>query len=144
MISRRSVYRKEAGLPRGDDSSVNRGVDAETLEFIQKYLTSYTKWEMLKYFAENPTATETARSLARRLNKDVRQITEAFKSLARTGIVGNGQGSEDAAYSLTADESQRAVLFRIAESVKANNRFRLLLNYHITKASLAKYKSRDF
>ncbi len=144
MLSRRSTYRREAGLPRSDDSSVNRGVDAETLEFIQKYLTSYTKWEMLKYFAENPTAAETARSFARRLNKDARQISEALKSLARTGIVSNGQGSEDAAYTLTADETQRTILFRIAESVRVNNRFRLLLNYHITKASLAKYKTRDF
>lgn len=144
MISRRSAYRKEASLPRSDDSSVTRGVDAETLEFIQKYLTSYTKWEMLKYFAENPTAAETARSLARRLNKDARQLTQELKSLARTGIISNGQGSEDAAYTLSADEPLRAILFRIAESVKVNNRFRLLLNYHITKASLAKYRSRDF
>ncbi len=131
-------------MPRSDDSSVTRGVDAETLEFIQKYLTSYTKWEMLKYFAENPTAAETARSLARRLNKDARQLTQELKSLARTGIISNGQGSEDAAYTLSADEPLRAILFRIAESVKVNNRFRLLLNYHITKASLAKYRSRDF
>ncbi len=148
MISRRGAYRKEGGLPRSDDSSVNRGVDAETLEFIQKYLTSYTKWEMLKYFAENPTATENARSLARRLNKDVRQINEALKSLARTGIIGNGQGpnaaAEDAPYTLTGDEAEKTLLFRIAESVRLNNRFRLLLNYHITKASLAKYKARNY
>ncbi len=144
MISRRSAYRKEAGLSRSEDSSVNRGVDSETLEFIQKYLTSYTKWEMLKYFAENPEAVETPRGFARRLNKDVRQITEALKSLARTGIISNGRGSEDGGYSLTAEEPQRSTLQRIADTVRTNNRFRLLLNYHITKASLAKYKSRDF
>ena len=144
MISRRSAYRKEAGSTRSDDNSVNKGIDTETLGFIQKYLTSYTKWEMLKYFAENPTVAETARGFARRLNKDQRQTGEALKSLARTGIISNGQGSDESAYTLSADEGQRSVLFRIAESVRVNNRFRLLLNYHITKASLAKYKSRDF
>ena len=146
MISRRSTNRKEAGVPRSEDGSANRGVDTQTLEFIQKYLTSYTRWEMLKYFAENPSAAETARGLARRLNKDVRQVSEALKSLARTGIIsnGNGQSIEDATYTLTADESVRSTLFRIAESAKLNNRFRLLLNYHITKASLAKYKAREY
>lgn len=143
MIPRRSGYRKEATLPRSDDSSVNRGVDPDTLDFIQRYLTTYTKWEMLKYFAENPSAVETPRAFARRLNKDVRQMSEALKSLARTGILTNGRGSEDEGYTLTTEESPRSTLLRIAEMVRTNNRFRLLLNYHITKASLAKYKSRN-
>ncbi len=145
MISRRSAYRRDTGISRSDEGSVNKGVDSETLEFIQKYLTSYTKWEMLKYFAENPEASETARGFARRLNKDVRQISEALKSLARTGIInnGNGRNSEDGAYTLTTDEGMRSGLLRIAEASRTNNRFRLLVNYHITKASLAKYKTRN-
>ena len=142
---RRGVHRKEAGLPQSDDSSINRNVDPETLDFIQKYLTSYMKWEVLRYFSENPSAAETPRSFARRLGKDVRQITEALKSLARTGILsdGNGNGAGDGAYTLSAKDSERATLQRIAETARANNRFRLLLNYHITKASLARFKSRN-
>ncbi len=141
---RRGVHRKETGLPQSDDSSINRNVDPETLDFIQKYLTSYMKWEVLRYFSENPSAAETPRSFARRLGKDVRQIAEAMKSLARSGILsdGNGNGSGDGTYTLSARESDRATLQRIAETARANNRFRLLLNYHITKASLARFKSR--
>lgn len=129
-------------MPQGDDGSVNKSVDTETLEFIQKYLTSYTKWEVLKYFSENPTASETPRAFARRLGKDVRQITEAMKSLARSGILRNGNGSGDGTYTLAGRESDRSTLQRIAETARSNNRFRLLLNYHITKASLARFKAR--
>ncbi len=143
MISHRGAYRKEATSPRSGDANVNRGVDPETLAFIEKYLTSYAKWEMLKYFAENPTATETARGFARRLNKDVRQTGETLKSLAKAGIITNGRGGADAAYALTTEEPQRSILLRLGEMVRTNNRLRLLLNYHITKASLAKYKSRN-
>lgn len=142
MVPRRSGYRSDAITARSEDNAANRGVDPELLEFIQKYLTSYTKWEVLKYFAENPGVVETARGFARKLNKDQRQISEALTSLARTGMVSNGKGAEEAGYSLTADAGQKATLHRIADSARANNRFRLLLNYHITKASLAKYKSR--
>jgi hypothetical protein len=142
VISRRGAYRREATVPRSD-SNVNRGVDPETVEFIEKYLTTYTKWEMLKHFAENPDSVESAKAFARRLNKDVRQTAEALKSLAKTGIISNGRGGEDAGYTLTNEEPLRSTLLRIAEAVRSNNRFRLLLNYHITKASLAKYKSRN-
>ncbi|HEX2923992.1 MAG TPA: hypothetical protein VHS28_08200 [Chloroflexota bacterium] len=142
MVPRRSGYRSDAITARSEENAAIRDVDPETLDFIQKYLTSYTKWEVLKYFAENPSAVESVRGFARRLNKDQRQISEALTSLARSGIVGNGKGPEEAGYSLTADASQKATLQKIADSAKANNRFRLLLNYHITKASLAKYKSR--
>lgn len=141
MLPRRG-FRRDSNSPQsGDSSSVNRGVDAETLEFIQKYLTSYTKWEVLKNFAENPGLVETSKGFSRRLGKDIRQIGEALKSLARTGIISNGRGGESGGYTLTADETQKAMLMRIVDTVRVNNRFRLLLNYHITKASLAKYKS---
>lgn len=141
MLPRRGFRRDPNSPQTGDSSAVNRGVDAETLEFIQKYLTSYTKWELLKQFAENPGLVETVKGFARRLGKDQRQIGEALKSLARTGIVSNGRGGESGGYALTADDEQKAMLMKIVDSVRVNNRFRLLLNYHITKASLAKYKS---
>ena len=141
MLPRRG-FRRDPGSPQSSDpNALNRGVDAETLEFIQKYLTSYTKWELLKLFAENPGIVETSKGFARRLGKDQRQIGEALKSLARTGIISNGRGGESGGYTLSADDEQKAMLMRIVDTVRANNRFRLLLNYHITKASLAKYKS---
>lgn len=141
---RRGMNRREAGLPQGEDSSASKQVDPETLDFIQKYLTSYVKWEVLKYFSENPTASETPRAFARRLGKDVRQISEAMKSLARSGILSNGNGSgEGASYTLAGGDAERSTLQRIAETARANNRFRLLLNYHITKASLARFKTRN-
>ncbi|HEX9015525.1 MAG TPA: hypothetical protein VF960_05905 [Chloroflexota bacterium] len=141
MLPRRGYRRDQGQSQSSDGASVNRGVDAETLVFIQKYLTSYTKWELLKLFAENPGIVETSKGFARRLGKDSRQIGEALKSLARTGIISNGRGGDSAGYTLTADETQKAMLMRIVETVRVNNRFRLLLNYHITKASLLKYKS---
>jgi hypothetical protein len=138
----RRGYRRDSGSPQGSDqASLNRGVDGETLEFVQKYLTSYTKWGVLKQFAENPGMVETSKGFARRLGKDIRQVGDALKSLSRTGIISNGRGGESGGYALTADEAQKAVLMRIVETVRVNNRFRLLLNYHITKASLAKYRS---
>lgn len=143
MTPRRSGYRSEAISAHSEENAPSRGVDSETLDFIQTYITSYTKWEVLKYFAENPSTVETVRGFARRLNKDQRQFSEALTSLARTGIVSNGKGPEEASYSLTADATQKAVLQNIADTARTNNRFRLLLNYHITKASLAKYKSRS-
>jgi len=140
---RRGMYRKEANLPQSDDSLISKNVDPDALEFIQKYLTSYVKWEVLKYFSENPTASETPRAFAKRLGKDVRQIAEAMKSLARTGILSNGDGADDSAtYTLAGGDAERSTLLRIAESARTNNRFRLLLNYHITKASLARFKAR--
>ncbi len=141
MLPRRG-YRRDGGSPQSSDpAAINRGVDSETLEFIQKYLTSYTKWEVLKHFAENPGMVETSKGFARRLGKDIRQVGEALKSLARTGIISNGRGGESGGYALSAEENEKALLMRIVETVRVNNRFRLLLNYHITKASLAKYKS---
>ncbi len=141
-MPRRSVNRRDgASSPPNGSSNVSQGVDAETLDFIQKYLTSYTKWELLKQFAENPGMVETSKGFARRIGKDARQIGEALKSLARTGIISNGHGTESSGYALTADDAQKTTLFKIVDTVRTNNRFRLLLNYHITKASLQKYKS---
>ncbi len=141
MLPRRNHGRDVRSSQPSDANPVNRGVDADTLEFIQKYLTSYTKWELLKQFAENPGLVETSKGFARRLGKDARQVGEALKSLARTGIISNGRGGENGGYTLTADDEQRATLMKIVDAVRVNNRFRLLLNYHITKASLQKYKT---
>jgi DNA-binding MarR family transcriptional regulator len=141
-MPRRGYNRRDTGISHSNDAnSINKGVDAATLDFIQKYLTSYTKWEILKQFAENPGMVETSKGFSRRLGKDIRQIGEALKSLARTGIINNSRGGADTGgYALTADDEQRPILQKIVDTVRTNNRFRLLLNYHITKASLAKYK----
>ena len=141
MMSRRGLYRRETGTSQGGEASIGQGVDGTTMEFIQKYLTSYTKWEVLKYYGENPAAVETPRAFAKRLGKDVRQVAEALKSLAKSGILSNGRDQENATYALSAEDGERATLQKIAESSRTNNRFRLLLNYHITRASLAKYKA---
>lgn len=142
MISRRNAHSRDGISSSSYDRTINQGVDAETLDFIQKYLTTYTKWEVLKHFSENPNIVESPRGFARKLGKELRQVSEAFKSLARAGLLSNGRDSEDAGCSLTANEAQRNTLRKIADSARLNNRFRLLLNYHITKASLAKYRSR--
>src|SRR5512133_2703464 len=141
MLPRRG-YRRDGGSPQSSDpSSVNKGVDAETLEFIQKYLTSDTTWELLKHFAENPGMVETSKGFARRLGKDIRQIGDALKSLSRTGIISNGRGGETGGYALAAEGNEKALLKRIVDTVSVNNRFRPLFNYPITYASPAKYKS---
>lgn len=137
-MSRRSPNRRDQS-PTQNDNSVNRGLDAETLDFIQKHLTSYLKWEVLKYYGENPSAVETPRTFARRLGKESRQITEVMKSLSRSGILRNGTDNEG--YVLGGDDSQRSILQKIVNSSRSNNRFRLQLNYHITKATLEKYKA---
>ena len=137
-MSRRSPNRRDQGSTQ-NDNRVNRGLDAETLDFIQKHVTSYLKWEVLKYYGENPSAVETPRAFARRLGKESRQISEVMKGLSRTGILRNGTDSEG--YALGGDESQRAILQKIVGASRNNNRFRLQLNYHITKATLEKYKS---
>jgi hypothetical protein len=137
-MSRRSPNRRDQGSTQSD-SSVNRGLDAETLDFIQRHLTSYLKWEVLKYYGENPSAVETPRAFARRLGKESRQITEVMKSLSRSGLLHNGTDTEG--YALAGDDSQRAILQKIVSASRSNNRFRLQLNYHITKATLEKYKS---
>lgn len=139
MMSRRGPNRRAAGGGQNENAAVNRGLDSESLDFIQKHLTSYLKWEVLKYYGENPTAVETPRAFARRLGKESRQIGETLRSLARSGILRNGSDNEG--YALADDESQRAILQKIVNAARTNNRFRLQLNYHITKATLAKYKS---
>lgn len=85
-------------------------------QFVYDRLNTLTKWEIGRFFNENPYALETADTLMAATHRSADDITPALEQLADCGVLLREERPGIIAYRLSADPHLRALL---AEFVSA-------------------------
>lgn len=101
--------------------------------FIDEHVTSFSKWDLLAYFASRPEPPQTPHALAERLARREADIQAACEELAHGGILTKTQGIIGASYSLTPDPRMRRLVESFAVSTRARDT-RLQVLAHLLKA----------
>ncbi len=66
-------------------TSLMDDMDPRLLELIQTRINSFIKWDLVRFFHDNPHTTDTADSIARYTGRDVRTVEPELLQLARDG-----------------------------------------------------------
>jgi DNA-binding transcriptional ArsR family regulator len=87
-------------------------IPAELLQFLRSKVNSFIKWDLVRFFHDNPHAIDSAPNIARYTLRDERIVRRQLDELVQNGIVASEMQGEVQVYRLTSDESQRDLLRR--------------------------------
>lgn len=106
----------------------------ELLEFLQTKVNSFVKWDLVRFFHDNPHTTDTANNIARYAGRSVETIRAELAELAQDGVLEENQLGDMVVYSLTPDRQIKKLL---EQFVKASDdrQFRVKAIYHIIRGT---------
>lgn len=109
-------------------------MDPQLLQFLQTTVNSFVKWDLVRFFHDNPHTTDTADNIARYTGRGVEAIRTELAELARDGVLEENQLGDMTVYSLASNRQTRELL---AQFVKASNdrQFRVKAIYHIIRGT---------
>lgn len=91
-------------------------MEPKICQFVEEVANSLVRLEVLLFFAQNPSTTESAEGVAWRIYRDVEQIREAMAHLSAAGVLEAfelGQGRYRL-YSLTEDPEMLRIVHQVA------------------------------
>jgi hypothetical protein len=92
---------------QSQDDSEARG---RVMRFLRQKLNSFVKWDIVRFFHDNPHAVETADDIARALGREGDEVPEALKALTASKVLTMKIVSGTAVFSLTDDPNLRALV----------------------------------
>lgn len=109
-------------------------MDPRLLEFLQTTLDSFVKWDLIRFFHNNPHTMDTADNIARYAGRSVDAIRTDLAELAQDGVLEESQLDDMKVYSLTSDQEIRGLLKQFVEA-SDNRQFRVKAIYHIIRGT---------
>jgi hypothetical protein len=107
-------------------------MDPRLLRFLREKISSFVKWDLVRFFHENPHTTDTAYNIARYAGRNVDVVVTELAELARDGVLEANQLGDMTVYSLVPDTEVRDLLRQFMEA-SDDRHFRVKLIYHIIR-----------
>lgn len=107
-------------------------MDPDLLEFLKTKVNSFIKWDLVRFFYENPNSTDTAENVARYVGRDAGAIEIELGELVGTGVLERRRVGDLWTYSLATDAEMRK---RVDQFILAcdDRQFRVKAIYHIIR-----------
>ncbi len=109
-------------------------MDPRLLEFLKTKVDSFVKWDLIRFFHDNPYTTDTATNIARYAGRSPDKIRDDLADLAASGVLEESQLRDMTVYSLTADPEIRKLLEKFVDA-SADRQFRVKAIYHIIRGT---------
>jgi len=107
-------------------------MDSQLLDFLKNQVNSFVKWDLVRFFHENPNTTDTAKNVARYAGRDPVAIEQELAELAESGVLQRDTVEEMTVYSLATDQEMRDLIEQFV--LACNDRqFRVKAIYHIIR-----------
>jgi hypothetical protein len=113
-------------------SEVMSDMDPDILAFIQQYITSFARWDTIRFLQENPGTADTAENLARYIGRDPEEMGREAQAMSEAGILQAEVRNSYTVYGLTSDTDMRRLIAAVVEAVH-DRAFRMKLVYHILR-----------
>ncbi|MEJ5310299.1 MAG: hypothetical protein WHX52_11035 [Anaerolineae bacterium] len=111
---------------------VMRDMDPELFDFVTTYVDSFIKWDLLRFFYENPHTMDTGENIARYAGRTAEDVQAELQDLTRRGLLIEMPVENMRVYMLKADPEIRARLQRFAEATQ-DREFRRKVIYHMVR-----------
>ncbi len=107
-------------------------MDARLLEFLKNQVNSFVKWDLVRFFHENPHTADTAENIARYAGRDPAAIEQELTELAESGVLQREQVGDMTIYSLATDSEMRELIEQFVLACD-DRQFRVKAIYHIIR-----------
>jgi hypothetical protein len=107
-------------------------MDPRLLEFIRTKVNSFIKWDLVRFFHDNPHTTDTADGIARYTGRDVRTIEPELQQLVSAGILQTSPLNELIVFTLATDTDTRKLINSFILACD-DRQFRVKAIYHVIR-----------
>ncbi|UCC63130.1 MAG: hypothetical protein JSV36_20730, partial [Anaerolineae bacterium] len=130
----RTGERRSSLTMNGDDFTARlmSDMDPQLLNFVKTKVNSFIKWDLIRFFYENPNTTDSAENIARYAGRNVNAVTPELEELVESGVMETHSVDDLVVYSLTADEEMRKLVDSFILACE-DRHFRVKAVYHIIR-----------
>jgi hypothetical protein len=114
-------------------SDIMEEMDPSVLTFIKEHISSFTRWDVIRFLHENPNTEDTAENLARFVGRAPPVIVCETQEMAEEGILEADTTTGQTIYRLTTDAQLCELIGSLVEAAR-DRTFRMKLVYHILRA----------
>ena len=107
-------------------------MDLRLLQFLKKQVNSFVKWDLVRFFHENPNTADTAENVARYAGRDPAAIEQELAQLADSGVLRGEIIGDMTVYSLATDQEMRGLIEKFVQACN-DRQFRVKAIYHIIR-----------
>jgi len=109
-------------------------MDPRLLRFLQTKVNSFVKWDLIRFFHDNPHTTDTADNIARYAGRSAETIRGELAELAQDGVLEENRLGDMIVYSLAPDRQTRELLDQFVKA-SHDRQFRVKAIYHIIRGT---------
>ena len=105
-------------------------IDPRLLEFIRTKVNSFIKWDLVRFFHDNPHTTDTAEGIARYTGRDVRTVEPELQQLVEAEVLEATALNELTVYTLATSAELRLLIDKFILACD-DRQFRVKAIYHV-------------
>lgn len=110
--------------------SPQSSIDDHLLDFLKNRVNSFIKWDLVRFFHDNPHTREPAENIARFTGRDLNTVKQELEGLVKAEILEAKTVSGKAIYALVKSESTRDLLDEFMEACH-DRQFRVAAIHHV-------------
>ena len=118
----------------GDDFTARLmdDMDPVLLDFVKTKVNSFIKWDLVRFFHENPHTADTVDNIAKYAGRNVTAVEPELEELVDSGIMKRSSLGETPIYSLETNEEMQALVDKFILACE-DRHFRVKAVYHIIR-----------
>ncbi len=118
----------------GDDFTARLmdDMDPTLLDFVKTKVNSFIKWDLVRFFYENPHTADSVDNIAKYAGRNADAVKPELEDLVESGIMEKKMLDSTAIYSLATDEEMRALVDQFILACE-DRHFRVKAVYHIIR-----------
>ena len=89
---------------------VNTDLDSRWKQFLRKQVNSFIKWDLVRFFNDNPHTADTAENIASFVGRDGKVVARELDGLVKSGMLHQESVGSNSIYRLTDNADTRRLL----------------------------------
>lgn len=121
-------------MPDKDDFTAKLMDDMpqDLLDFVKTRVNSFIKWDLIRFFHENPHTIDTVENIAKYAGRSLSAVAPELEELEANGIMSRSLVNDQVVYYLTEDQTMRDLVDRFIAACE-DRHFRVKAVYHIIR-----------
>lgn len=107
-------------------------MDPSLLDFIKTKVNSFIKWDLVRFFHENPHTADSADNIARYAGRSVEAVKPELDELVQSNVMEVRMVNDIPTYSLARDEALHELMDKFVTACE-DRHFRVKAVYHIVR-----------
>jgi len=121
-------------VANGDDFTARlmNDMDPALLDFVKGKVNSFIKWDLVRFFYENPNTADTVENIAKYAGRNAAAVKPELEDLVESGVMDKREVEGTSIYSLAENEDMRDLVDRFILACE-DRHFRVKAVYHIIR-----------